>query len=423
MKKIIIIAPFYPPSALPPSLRVRLLVNHLKEFGYEPIVITVNQKSREDPPDNWLVENTRRDFKIIEIKALNQKWTRKLGLGDLGIRMLPFLFTELIKICIKEKPAIILYPVPPWFILIAGPIFKFLFRVPYAIDFIDPWYYDLDIKQLRKKDLKFRINRIIAQILDGWVSKHAFIIFSVSEGINESYIKRYKFLNEKIMAAIPYGVEISDYNALNRIKEKTTIKIIRYVGAVWDDAYPVLSALMEAFDKVLSTDSNFKIEFYGTSYAGKQFSKPQVYSLIKSDKLKEIVSEDSQRVPYQEAVELTFTADINILFGGMKSYYAASKLMGLIASQKPFIAFMHRESYPAEFLTKLNYKYLIKYSSTLNDEPVNKIDELTNKIKDMLQLNNFEPILLDQNEIKDNTAYGMTLKFVNGFNQIINRKE
>lgn len=191
------------------------------------------------------------------------------------------------------------------------------------------------------------------------------------------------------------------------------------MGAVWEDAYPVLIALLKAFDKLLSINNDFKIEFYGTSYAGAEFSKPQVKVLVDSEQLKTCISENSQRVAYQKAIELTCTADINILFGGMKPYYAASKLMGLIVSQKPFIAFMHRDSFPAFFLKKLNYKYLLCYSNQQSDKPENHINELTDKLKELISSKSFEPISLDMPEIKENTANGMTFRFVNEFNKII----
>ena len=86
-KTVFIPAPFFPPSAMPPSQRVRLLVRHLHEFGWKPVIFTVDPYYREEAPDPWMVEIAGNEFEKIEVKAWDQRKTRKFGLGDLGIRM------------------------------------------------------------------------------------------------------------------------------------------------------------------------------------------------------------------------------------------------------------------------------------------------------------------------------------------------
>lgn len=84
MKRVIIVAPHFPPSALPPALRVRSLVQHLHQFGYEPVIVTTKHKFREEIADAWMVESAGSHFRKIEIPAVPAKWTRLFGVGDLG---------------------------------------------------------------------------------------------------------------------------------------------------------------------------------------------------------------------------------------------------------------------------------------------------------------------------------------------------
>src|SRR3989338_6566216 len=109
MNKIVIVAPYFPPSALPPSIRARLMVGHLYKFGYSPIVITAKHQYREEIADEWMVELAGNHFEKIEINAFPTRWARKLGIGDLGLKMTPFLFLKLLIVAMKLKPKFILY--------------------------------------------------------------------------------------------------------------------------------------------------------------------------------------------------------------------------------------------------------------------------------------------------------------------------
>ncbi len=88
MKRVLIVAPDFVPSSLPPATRVRFFANHLAEFGWEPIVLTVDPKCYEaatDPKNEDLLSPT---LKVIRTDAFPAKWTRKIGIGDIGMRSL-----------------------------------------------------------------------------------------------------------------------------------------------------------------------------------------------------------------------------------------------------------------------------------------------------------------------------------------------
>tara|TARA_R110002049_G_scaffold221870_8_gene393426 strand:- start:2886 stop:4151 length:1266 start_codon:yes stop_codon:yes gene_type:complete len=403
-----IIAPHFPPSSLPPSQRVRLLVKNLKSLDVTTTIFTTNSKFREESIDDWMLELAGDDYNLIEVKSFNPVKTRKLGIGDLGLRMLPFLLPKLLAHSLTKKPDFLLYLVPPWYILLIAPFVKFLSGVPYAIDFIDPWVAGGEIS--KKASFKKKTSQWIARNLEGFVTKNASIIYAVSEGINQQLVERHPTLKRKEMYAIPYGAEQSDFfNQSFTLTESDTLTI-RYIGAVWEDAYLTLDSLFTAISEI---KTSFKCEFYGTSYAGEGLAKPQLDKWINKLSLIDRLIEFPDRVTYKKAVELNMKSDILLLFGGMQPYYAASKLFGLIVSEKPFFAFLHRDSYPAKFLTSMNYKYLVTYSETEGDLPVNQKD----KVKDVLsalmaEFVTFEPLNINDSRILEHTALGMTKAFV-----------
>lgn len=406
--QLTIIAPHYPPSALPPSQRVRLMMNHFAEHGVVPSVITVKPEFREETEDPWMLELVGNNHEVEYCNVISPKLSRKVGVGDLGLRMLPFLFFKLLRNIRARKADFVLYPVPPWYILVTAPIIKWLTGVPYAIDYIDPWVEGGQLPE--NATLKRKVSQWIAQRFEGWVTKNADVVFAVSEGINEQLRSRHPELKKERMFAIPYGAEESDFNQLSVSARNDSTTLIRYIGAVWDDAYLVLDALLAGLSQV---DFEFKAEFFGTSYAGGDLAIPQMDQFIQKNRLVGKVREYPNRVPYKEAVRLNLESDILLLFGGMQSYYAASKLFGLVVSKKPFIAFLHKASYPAIFLADLGYPYLVTYSEDEGDLPKDKVGVLKDRINRIqVEIAKFTPLDTNDHRIQKHTAKGMTASFV-----------
>ncbi len=403
-----IVAPHYPPSALPPSQRVRLMMNHFAEHDVVPSVITVKPEFREETEDPWMVELVGKNHEVEYCSVISQNLSRKFGVGDLGLRMLPFLFFKLLRNIRRTKADFVLYPVPPWYILVIAPIIKKATGIPYAIDYIDPWVEGGALPETAT--LKRKVSQWIAHRLEGWVTSNAAVVFAVSEGINEQLRNRHSELSKERMFAIPYGAEESDFNQLVIAPRNDSTTLIRYIGAVWDDAYLVLDALLAALHQV---DFNFKAEFYGTSYAGGDLVQPQMDQFIQSNGLEGKVTEYPNRVPYKEAVRLNLESDILLLFGGMQSYYAASKLFGLVVSKKPFIAFLHKHSYPAQFLSDLAYPYVVTYSDLEGDLPKDKVGVLKDRINCIqAEIAKFTPLDTSDHRIQKHTAKGMTASFI-----------
>lgn len=418
MKKIFIVAPFFPPSALPPSQRVRLIVNHSTSFGFYPTVFTVDPKYREEVQDPWMLELLKDNYKLVKVNCLDQHKTRKFKIGDIALRMLPFLFFTLLKYCKKDKPSFILYPVPPWYVLTIAPLVKLFTGVPYGIDFIDPWVYKLDPSE---KSFKKRASQWIAKRFEKWACKNAAIIYSVSEGINNNLVERIPSLKNKPMIAVAYGAEQNDFELLkNKLPVIAQNKIfIRYIGAIWFDCYPVLDGLMPALAQV-AKDLPLQIEFLGTTYAGEAFAKPQMDKWIEENNMQSYTKENPLRVAYKKAVELTLQSDVILLIGGMQPYYAASKLMGLLVSKKMFVAFVHEDSFPAKLLAEVQFPYFVTYSQSKENLPVTKINVVANTLKRAIaEKDTFAGVDLSHPLIKQNTAYGMTKTFLEPINKLL----
>lgn len=416
LKTVLIVAPHFPPSAMPPSQRVRLLVTHFRDLGWNPVVITVDHYYREEASDPWMVELAGNKFDLVITKCLDQRKTRKFKIGDIGLRMMPYLYSTIKKTAKEYKADFVLYPVPAWYTMIVAPFIKRKTGIPYGIDFIDPW-----ARKTVKPGFKARMSQYVAKALEGFVVKRSSLIIAVSQGILNDLIERYPVIADKNMAALPYGVELGDYRAVRASGTETpkATKLVRYIGALSESMEPVADALLQAL-VLANKQEPLKVEFIGTSYAGSGLAQPRIRQLIEKAKAEDFITEIPDRVTYRRALELTMEADILLIIGDLTPYYAASKLMGMIASGRPFFAFLQKDSFPAAFLRELNYPYVVEYTAVEGNMPADRTDAAREKFLQMVkELPDFEPVPEDHPAFQQQTARGMTQKFVESIQKSI----
>lgn len=395
------------------------MIPHWKKLGFEVTVFTVSQKYREELADPWMRELVGENFRCIELRALPHRWTRKVGIGDLGIRAIPFLLPRLLAEIGRNRPDFILWPVPPWYLLTVAPVVERLTKIRYGIDYIDPW-----VDGAAKLDtLKQRVSQSLARVFEGWATRRASIVYAVSQGILDDLRERYG-MNGIRAQAIPYGVEFDDFRFPLPARETEQREIVvRYIGALWPDGMRPLTQIFRAFGE-LKRQFPLKIEFFGTTYSGETAISNQTDELRDRHGLGECLVEHPRRVSYRRAVELTLGADVLILFGGMLPYYAASKLMGLIASQRPFVAFVHRESSPYELLRSLEYPYVVGYSGEEGDGPEENYPELLKAMRAVIEMRGtYRSIDCGHPLVAERSALGMTRQFAEPILEILEVKE
>src|SRR5437016_530823 len=93
MHKVLIVSPHFPPVNAPDHQRVRMSLPYLKEFGWEATVLAVRFDSIEGAVvDSLLERSIPDDLNVIRVGALPVSATRRVGLGNLSLRALPFLW-------------------------------------------------------------------------------------------------------------------------------------------------------------------------------------------------------------------------------------------------------------------------------------------------------------------------------------------
>src|SRR6266404_3327123 len=123
-KTVVIVAPSFPPSGLPPVHRARQFTRWLPEYGWKPIVLTVDPKFYQEKLDTELLNLIPTDLEVIRAKAFRPKKPGGWGIGDLGIRSVLHLWLTLREICRKRKVDLVYLTCPPNIQLIIGRLVR-----------------------------------------------------------------------------------------------------------------------------------------------------------------------------------------------------------------------------------------------------------------------------------------------------------
>ncbi len=140
MKRVVLVAPEFPPFNTAGAHRPRLFAKHLAEFGWTPTVLTIRRDQIEGPLDPLLEQlvdpglDTREDRRAAG--AAHPLHRRH------GHRTLPY-HADALRAAIRQGGvgAVVLFG-PPWFSFLLGPLMRRWTGTPYVVDYIDPWMSD-----------------------------------------------------------------------------------------------------------------------------------------------------------------------------------------------------------------------------------------------------------------------------------------
>jgi hypothetical protein len=174
MYQVLIIYPHWYPANLAGVHRPRLTGNFLKEFAWKPIVLTVDQKYYEEKPDPDFEQTFSQDVKVQRVGAF--PITRPRIIGDIGLRAFFQLYKGALKIIQSKHIDFIWIPIPSFYTALLGRLIYRKTKVPYGIDYIDPWVRDISLR----KDWRHRMSNLLAKLLEPIAVKKASLITGVS---------------------------------------------------------------------------------------------------------------------------------------------------------------------------------------------------------------------------------------------------
>jgi hypothetical protein len=176
-------------------------------------------------------------------------------------------------------------------------------------------------------------------------------------GVAESYyidvIKRNPHLQGQcLFAAIPYGSEASDHQAVKQMglkpylfKENNSKLQLVYAGAMLPKAYQPLEAIFKAIQQNRDAFSDVEFHFIGS---GKTAMDPNGYNIkplaMQYGLWQSVIFEYPKRIPYLDVLQHLNAAGGVFILGSTEPHYTPSKVYQAVLSGKPIFAVLHEES-------------------------------------------------------------------------------
>jgi len=426
MKKVLIISYYFPPIGGVGSIRIVKFVKYLSNFGWQPIVLTVDSKDDyyidgsllEEIPDVKIYRTKLLPFihdifkrkkevlkekkeVIKEPKGIRKFLGEHLYIPDNKIRWYPYAVKKGIEIIKNENIDIIFTSGAPFSVHLIGLKLKKITKKPWVVDFRDPWigHPYLDYPSFISKWIQIKLEKNVI--------KRADKVISATQPITENFIKRYNKLPKEKFITITNGYDKDDFKGIT-IQKNINKKeiIITYLGSIYN-AHPIkdfLLALKKCQEEDANLSSKLKIRIVGlVDDVNKNYINE-----IGLNALIEIIPWQ----PHKESLKYLFEGDVLLLllaYGKGSDMFYTGKIFEYLMAKKPILALIP-EGILSNLIKELNVGFVI------SPEDVNIIyrfiiDLINNKIN--LNIN------FNEDRIKQFERKELTKKLADIFQEIV----
>lgn len=372
MYKVLVAAYYFPPMGLSGVQRTLKFVKYMKDYNWEPTVITTGSVGYFAHDESLTREAENFDIRILRViakepNALLSKFgtikppresVRKIlnrisqtfFIPDNKISWSKFASQKVKELLRNEHFDALYVTVPPFSSFYYLRKLKKEFDVPIMVDYRDLWYgsYFAFYPTPVHKTLHKRMEYLSLKSADK--------IIVTNRKIKEKLIETYKFLTFNDVVIIPHGFDPQDFENVLPEPKFNDKMIITYSGIFME--YNTPKYFLQAFKKLVAErpDIAYKIQLNFVGYLGKENN-----ALVKELNLEEFIRELGY-MNHKEAVKKIISSDILWLMIGRKRNIDAilpGKLLEYMGSQKPIIgcvpegvAKMTLEEYSASFITE-----------------------------------------------------------------------
>jgi glycosyltransferase involved in cell wall biosynthesis len=387
MKKVLVITYYWPPSGGSGVQRWLKFVKYFREFGIEPIILTVDPEYANFPvldeslfsdiPNGVEIHRTQAKSPFAIYSKLRGRKVPQSGFAgdsnpnfierlmrfvrgnffipDARIGWNKFAIKKAKELILKHELDCVITTSPPHSTQLIGLELKNRFNLKWIADLRDPWtdiYYNKELyrtkwaekidRQLEKKCLESADNIIV-----------------VSDSIAKLFNKRYNGIKSKI-SIIPNGYDEADFQ--NKVASETKYNYISYIGNL-GPSYPINNFLIE-FNEFSSKNPRWRLRFVGN-----------VFKDVKTQILNSDLSERVEFISYVEhkkAIDFMIESKALLLIipnSEENKGILTGKLFEYLAAKKPIIFIGPEDGDAAKILTN-NSKVLInnqKYMHSLQD--------------------------------------------------------
>jgi hypothetical protein len=435
MRRVLLISPHFPPDSSAAAHRVRLLAPHLPEFGWNPVVLTLSPSAYETKLDLELERMVPPGLEVVRARAWDVGWTRRVGIGDLGLRSWRPLRKAAGRLLASGGFDLLFITIYPSYTATLGPSLKREFSIPFVLDYQDPWVgawgKTVGGGSHGKVDVKSRITRWLAQRLEPYTLKSVDAITAVSAGTYEPIVARHPEMAVIPRAEIPLGLEPADFDWLRTHPRPNKwfdpadgLCHFCFVGTLAPMGLETLRALFAAIALLRQRGSEvaarLRLHFFGTSAQSTGVLPERVKPVAVEYGLADIVTEVPERLPYLDALNLQIQASAILLLGSSEPHYTASRIFPVLLARRPVLALFHEGSSVITMLEaalKSPSARVVSYGRT--DPPATRIKEIAEAIEQMTAIPRYRVEDLNLAVLETFSSRAMAGKLAAIFNQCV----
>jgi len=358
MKRVLIITYYWPPSGGAGVQRWLKFAKYLPEFGWEPIILTVDPEFASYPvSDETLNREVAGNIRVIRTESrewfsfykkvsgtekipyagfANEKprvsFKQKIARFIRGNFFLPdprkgwnkYALNAARELLDKEKADCIITTSPPHSTQLIGLTLSQEYSIPWVADFRDPWTDIYYYRQFYPTWFAHKYNLH----LERSVLENTSLTITVGETHKQRFLAKLKRKGDNIHV-ITNGYDPEDFEGLTTEKRTDRKFIITYVGTMADN-YPVESFL-EVMASYVKDHKNTLIRFIGTLPAGHR------------KRILLLPEENTEIIPYVDhsrAIEYMYNSDVLLLVipsTEKNSGIIPGKVFEYIAVQRPIL--------------------------------------------------------------------------------------
>ena len=369
-----------------------------------------------------LLETLPSDLEVFESGALSARWTRKFGLGSLGLRSMYFLYWQARKIIEQQSIDLLFFSTTVFPAIAVGRILHKQFGIPFVVDMQDPWRNDYYLSAPKEnRQSKFWFDYRLQAYLEAWTMPYCSGLIAVSSAYIEELNERYPQLQGRPSATIPFSFLPRDVEIAKRLPpfkfEPGTINVA-YVGRGGGDLRPALNIIFQGLKLLLDEDpdlaTKLKFHFLGTSYAPKGQGRKTIQPVAEDCGVADLVVEQTDRMSYFEVLTVLAAADILLIPGSEDARYTASKLYPYLQADKPLLAVVHEASGMVQALSSVGLNSLTFSVSEPNPGIASEFAvRLRRSLNNPLELSHY-----DREAFKAFESEAMTKRMCSLFNEV-----
>lgn len=373
-RRLLIITPHFPPINAPDMQRVRMSLPHYPAAGWEPVVLCVDERDQDGVREPGLLETFPASTRIVRCRALALRWTRLVGVRNLGLRSWLHLMIAGARLLRRERFDLIFISNTQFITFTLGRIWRRLYGVPYVLDVQDPWrtdYYERPGARPPPGGWKYQVARAVAWAFERWSVARASALMSVSPRYLADLRARYPELARVPAEVIPFGAAPADLAVALRHPGEPglpraggTLHLV-YTGASGPILPHAATVLFDAVRLYRERDpegaSRLRFHFLGTSYAAKGSGTATVLPLAVRCGVADLVTEVPHRLGHLECLRLQQAADVLMLLGSSDLAYSPSKIFPYLLTGRPVLALVFRDSVLEALLQELSGAWVIGF--------------------------------------------------------------